>query len=54
MAIPTNPKPKIYRNLYENTGPGSQAAEHQIFVIAVGLNNFAQQKVATISLLHVL
>ena len=22
MAILTNPKPTIYRNLYENTGPG--------------------------------
>ena len=22
MAISTNQKPKIYRNLYENTGPG--------------------------------
>ena len=22
MAISTNPKPTIYRNLYENTGPG--------------------------------
>ena len=24
MAISTNPKPTIYRNLYENTGPGNQ------------------------------
>ena len=23
MAISTNPKPTIYRNLYENTGPAS-------------------------------
>ena len=23
MAISTNPKPTIYRNLYENTSPGS-------------------------------
>ena len=24
MAISTNQKPTIYRNLYENTGPGDQ------------------------------
>ena len=28
MAISTNPKPMIYRDLYENTGP-----ENQIFAI---------------------
>ena len=25
MAISTNPKPTIYRNLYENTAPGSSS-----------------------------
>ena len=28
MAISTNPKPTIYRNLYENTGPGQAADTH--------------------------
>ena len=28
MAISTNPKPTIYRNLYENTGPVSQTLLH--------------------------
>ena len=27
MAISTNPKPTIYRNLYENTAPGPQPKE---------------------------
>ena len=30
MAISTNQKPTIYRNLYENTGPGSYTVDqHQ-------------------------
>ena len=27
MAISTNPKPTIYRNLYENTGPDLQVGD---------------------------
>ena len=27
MAISTNQKPTIYRNLYENTGPGAQVLD---------------------------
>ena len=34
MAIPTNPKPAIYRNLYENTGPADLSL--YIDVIEVG------------------
>ena len=31
MAISTNPKPTIYRNLYENTGPGGlKPSNHQV------------------------
>ena len=29
MAISTNPKPTIYRNLYENTGPGDQCENRE-------------------------
>ena len=32
MAISTNPKPTIYRNLYENFGPGLDAESLATFV----------------------
>ena len=30
MVISTNPKPTIYRNLYENTSPGGRVEQMQI------------------------
>ena len=33
MAISTNQKPTIYRNLYENTGPGPHNTDQQGSVI---------------------
>ena len=35
MAILTNPKPAIYRNLYENTGPGSQSVKIMLFFVMI-------------------
>ena len=33
MAISTNPKPTIYRNLYKNKGPGSVFSKTLIFLL---------------------
>ena len=33
MAIPTNPKATIYRNLYENKGPGQLKLSQDTFLL---------------------
>ena len=39
MAISTNPNPTIYRNLYENTGPGFRILEIVVFLIHFRVSN---------------
>ena len=43
MAISTNPKPAIYRNLYENTGPDDLTFFAISRVVAVTLENNSGQ-----------
>ena len=37
MAISTNPKPTIYRKLYENTGPGVQGSTSHVYWVVKGM-----------------